>query len=158
MRKLLIVVALAATALGGAVACSSGTPSPGSSSSSAPTGSSSATASGPDVTAQVCTDAIALEKKDAADVLTKVNAALASLAANQPVDTTQLQADLTKIQSDWVTTFQGYSAENVKPEVRTALNNFVQFVQSISASNTTSLTDATQKFNQLDQALVSACA
>ncbi len=151
MRKLLIVTLLASVALGGVAACASGTPTD---SSSSPTGSSAA-----DQTATVCQQALALEKSKSSEVLAKVQAALASMAAGGSPDLTGIQADLEKIQSDWVTAFQGFASQPVKPEVKTAINNFITYLQAIGqSSNTDSIPQVTAKFAELDQALTAACA
>lgn len=153
MRKLLIVAILASAALGGAAACASGTPA---ASASSPSGGSSASAA--DETKDVCTQAIALEKTDGATVLSKIQGYFASVAAGQNADSTQLLADLAKIQQDWVTAYNTYMTKPIKPEVKTALQNFVTFVQGLSnQSNNQTLPQVTATFNQLDQALTAAC-
>jgi hypothetical protein len=156
MRKLLIVAALAGVALAGAAACAS-TPSV-SPSGSASSGSGSPATSADDTQA-VCTQALALEKTNGATVLTKVQQYLADVAAGNTSTSAQTLADLVKIQSDWVTAFNGFAAQNVKPEVKTALQNFVTFVQGFGSTGTApNLTQIQQQYNQLDQALTAACA
>jgi hypothetical protein len=151
MRKVLIAAVLAGVALGGVAACSSGTPSNG-------TTTPAASSTTQDETKDVCTQAIAMEKQNGAAVIAKIQAAFASIAAGGTVDP-QLQSDLLKIQSDWVTAFNGFAAKPIKPEVKTAITNFVTYVQSFVASgNSQTLPQATAKFNELDQALTAACA
>lgn len=152
MRKLLIVAILAGVALTGAAACATNTPA--GSVSSAP---GSTTAAGADQTADVCTQALALEKADGTAVLTKVQAYLQAVASGQAVDGTQVLADLTKIQSDWVTAFTTFSDKPIKPEVKTALQNFITFVQGLNQSSNLTVTQVTSTYNQLDQALATAC-
>jgi hypothetical protein len=156
MRKLLIVALLATAALTGAAACS--TPAVSPSSSSTPS-SGAGSASAADETKDVCTQAIAEEKQNAATILAKVNTALQAIANNQQPDMTQLGADLMKIQQQWITDFNGLAAKPIKPEVKTAITDFITYLQAINQdSNTADLTQVTTKFNQLDQALVAACA
>jgi hypothetical protein len=155
MRKLLITAALVAAALGGVAACSTPAATP---TSSSPTASGAAPTTAADETKDVCTQAVALEEKDAKDVLAKVQQAIADSAAGKTVDMAQLQTDLTKIQQDWLTAFQGFAARPIKPAVKDAINNFITFLQTLNASSQDTLTTVTTKFNQLDQALVAACA
>lgn len=152
MRKLLIVAILAGAALAGAAACATNTPA--GSVSSAP---GSTTAVGADQTADICTQAVALEKADGTAVLTKVQAYLQAVASGQAVDGTQVLADLTKIQSDWVTAFTTFSSKPIKPEVKTALQNFITFVQGLNQSSNLTVAQVTSTYNQLDQALATAC-
>jgi hypothetical protein len=156
MRKLLIVAALAGVTLAGAAACAS-TPTV------SPTDSASAGSPAPttaaDQTQAVCTQALALEKQNGATVLTKVQQYLADVAAGNTGTSAQTLADLLQIQSTWVTAFNGFAAQNVKPEVKTALQNFVTFVQGFGATGTApNLAQIQQQYNQLDQALTTACA
>jgi hypothetical protein len=152
MRKLLITAIVAGVALGGAAACASNTPA--GSVSSAP---GSTTAAAADQTADVCAQALALEKTDGTAVLTKVQAYLQAIASGQAVDSTQVLADLTKIQSDWVTAFTTFADKPVKPEVKTALQNFITFVQGISQNSNLTVAEVTSKYHDLDQALATAC-
>jgi hypothetical protein len=152
MRKLLIMAILAGVALTGAAACATNTPA--GSVSSAP---GSTTAAAADQTADVCAQALALEKADGTAVLTKVQAYLSAVASGQAVDGTQVLADLTKIQSDWVTAFTAFAGKPVKPEVKTALQNFITFVQGINQNSNLTVADVTSKYNQLDLALATAC-
>jgi hypothetical protein len=157
MRKLLIVAALAGVALAGAAACAS-TPSVSPSGSASPGSGSPATSTAADDTQAVCTQALALEKTNGATVLTKVQQYLADVAAGNTSTSAQTLADLVKIQSDWVTAFNGFAAQNVKPEVKTALQNFVTFVQGFGNTGAApNLTQIQQQYNQLDQALTAAC-
>jgi len=153
MRKLLIMAIVAGVALGGAAACASNTPAD--TVSSPP--SSGSTAEPVDQTADVCAQALALEKADGTAVLTKVQSYLAAIASGQAVDSTQVLADLTKIQSDWVTAFTAFAGKPVKPEVKTALQNFITFVQGISQNSNLTVTQVTTQYNQLDAALATAC-
>ena len=155
MRKLLIVAALAGVTLAGAAACAS-TPTVSPSGSASPGSGSPATSA--DDTQAVCTQALALEKTNGATVLTKVQQYLADVAAGNTSTSAQTLADLVKIQSDWVTAFNGFAAQNVKPEVKTALQNFVTFVQGFGSTGAApNLTQIQQQYNQLDQALTAAC-
>jgi hypothetical protein len=161
MRKLLIVAILAGVALAGAAACSTPSTTP----TSAPTsgsagGSAPTTAAAADQTAAVCSQALALEKSDGAQVLTEVQTYLAAVASGNAGNSAQTLADLEKIQADWVTAFQGFAGQPVKPEVKTALQNFLTFVQGFgnTASGTPNLTQIQAQYNQLDQALTTACA
>jgi hypothetical protein len=158
MRKVLITAALVAAALGGVAACGT---TPAASTSSSPSTNGSAaptTAVAADETKDVCTQAIALEQQNGKQVLAKVQQAIADSAAGKTVDFTQLEADLTAIQQSWVTAFQGFSARNIKPGVKIAIDNFITFLQTLNQSSQDTLTTVTTKFNELDQALVAACA
>jgi hypothetical protein len=152
MRKLVIMAIVAGVALGGAAACASNTPAD--TVSSAP---GSTTAAATDETADVCAQALALEKADGTAVLTKVQSYLAAIAQGQAVDSTQVLADLTKIQSDWVTAFTAFAGKQVKPEVETALQNFITFVQGISQNSNLTVPQVTAQYESLDQALATAC-
>jgi ABC-type glycerol-3-phosphate transport system substrate-binding protein len=152
MRKLLIVAVLATAALGGAAACASSTP--GSSPTSTPPASSAS-----DQTKAVCDEAIAFEKQQGSSMVAKVQQALADMAAGKTVDPAQLQADLLKMQQDWTTKFNELSAKPIKPEVKTAITNFVTNLQQIAqSSNAASMAQAQAKLTELDQALSTACA
>jgi hypothetical protein len=160
MRKLLIVAALAGATLVGAAACAT-TPSASPSDSASPPGGSApaTTAAAADDTQTVCTQALALEKSNGATVLTKVQQYLADVAAGNTSTSAQTLADLLQIQQSWVSAFNGFAAQNVKPEVKTALQNFVTFVQGFGATGTApNLAQIQQQYNQLDQALTAACA
>jgi hypothetical protein len=158
MRKLLIVALVAGAALAGAAGCAPSTPS-AAPSDSASTPSSTTTTSAPaDQTAQVCTAALALEKQDSTQVLSEVQQYLAAVASGNSGNSAQVLADLLKIQQDWVTAYNGYLQQPIKPEVKTALTNFVTFVQSIGTNTNQTVPQLTATYNQLDQALQTACA
>jgi hypothetical protein len=159
MRKLMIVGLLAAVALGGVAACKTDgdngtTPS---ASASAPSGTTT-TASAPDETAAVCAQALALEKGNGSTVLAKIQQALAAAAVGNMTSAQQLQGEVVTLGQQWVIAYQELQAKNIKPAVKTAINNFITFIQSIGTDPTVTLASATAKYAELDQALVAACA
>jgi hypothetical protein len=148
MRKVLMAAVVVTAALGGTAGCTS---SPG-----------AGAAAQADDTASVCSQAIAYERTQTEVAKAAFLQVVGALGAGDPTDAQQSEGDIVGIAKDWQTTFSGLASKNVKPSVKTALNDWVTFLTttlaSASAANSpTAVTTIQGKLATLDTELVTAC-
>jgi hypothetical protein len=145
MRKVLMAAVLATAALGGTAACTSA-PSAGAAGSS-------------DDTTSVCSQAISYERTQTEVAKNKFLQVVGDLGAGDPTDAKQVETDIVGIAKDWQTKFTDLASKNVKPSVKTALNDWLTFLAGslTTASSPSSVSAVQARLSTLDSELVTAC-
>lgn len=153
MRKLVTLTAMAAIALGGAAACT--TAPPASTATSTPPATSAAAG---DNTVAVCTEATAYSATAAAGVMAKYTEGSQAIAANDLLKAQAAATEGKRLLTEWSTKFKGLSAQNIRPDVKTALDNVSAFVDQTAAATTADPAALQTKFTELSGALTTACS
>ena len=131
MRKLLMITAMVAVALGGTAACANKPASP----SSSPT-----TATAADETKAVCAEA--------------------KTASDSAITTLKAQTEAKAAAVTWTAKLTELSTKPIKPEVKKVLTDGVAMITSLTATlgTSTSTADAEAKLNDFTTKLAAACA
>ncbi len=158
MRKSLIVVVLAAVALGGAVGCAhpNEAPLPGE---SRPPTTAATTATGADETKAVCAEATSTSASAVATLKAKVAEATAAQRANDQGKVIAAQLAAKSTATEWANKLNSLAARPIKPQVKTVLTDGAKMINDMMASPATlNPTTAEQKLNDFTSKLASACA
>jgi hypothetical protein len=155
MRKLMIVAIIAAAGFA-AAACADNSPKP--SASSTPAATTTTTAATVDETHQVCAEAMAAGSAAAVEFNAKVDQLNQAAQSGDLIKANQLANELRQKAAELQTQLQGWSAKNVKPEVKAALTDGATTVQQLN--NPAVMPDASAKTKLQDIAtrLSTACA
>jgi hypothetical protein len=149
MRKLLIITAMVAVALGGAAACANKPASP----------SPSTSAAAADETKAVCTEATTASASAITTLKAKLAEGTQAFLAGDTAKVAAAQAAAKTTATEWTTKLTQLSAKNIKPEVKTVLTNGVTTITTLVASfGTTSSADAEAKLTDFTTKLAAACA
>jgi hypothetical protein len=150
MRKLLILAALAAVALGGA-ACAT-TPS-------APLPGSSTSAAASDQTKQVCADAQSANTAAIATLQQKLTEGQQAFLAGDAAKVSAAQSAALSTITSWTANLTTLSQKPIKPSVKQVLTDGITTINGLAASMaTTSQADAQTKLTDFTTKLATACA
>ena len=149
MRKLMIITAMVAVALGGAAACANKPATP----------STSSSAAAADETKAVCTEAQSSSATAIATLQAKLAEGTQAFLAGDTAKVAAAQAAAKTAATDWTTKLTQLSQKNIKPQVKTVLTDGVTTITGLAASfGTTSAADAQAKLTDFTTKLAAACA
>lgn len=148
MRKLVIAAALATVALGAAAGCTTATPNAGGTSAPATTTTAA------DITAQVCTEAVAYNTTAWAAVNAKFLELQAALVAQDQAKFEKLAEEGQKLSDDWEAKLNELIAKSPKDEVKKELNDLVALIKD----ETMTIDQAKSTYEKESGELASACA
>lgn len=151
MRKLLMITAMVAVALGGTAACANKPASPS---------SSPSTATATDETKAVCADAKTASDSAVTTLKAKLAEGTQAFLAGDQAKAQKAQTDAKSAALAWIAKLNELSAKPIKPEVKKVLTDGVAMITSLTATLGTSTTtaDAEAKLNDFTTKLAAACA
>ena len=117
-----------------------------------------ATSAASDNTAAVCAEATSYAGSASASVMVKYQEGAAALAANDLVKAQAAATEGKRLLGEWSTKFKSLSAQPIKPEVKTAIDNMTTFIDQTAAATTADPTALQATFTDLTTKLTTACA
>jgi hypothetical protein len=152
MRKLLMITAMVAVALGGTAACANKPASPSSSPSTAATAA--------DETKAVCAEAKTASDSATTTLKAKLAEGTQAFLAGDQAKALKAQTEAKAAAVTWTAKLTELSSKPIKPEVKKVLTDGVAMITSLSATlgTSTSTADAEAKLNDFTTKLAAACA